>query len=241
MEPGSNTRRAVGSAASHAAAAAQTAAGHVKQVMDTAGPPISYGAYAAATATGHGAHLAAQGLGHAAVATAHGVQMAASALGNAAAAATNVAVNHVAPAVHSAAKHGMMAAAHALEKATLSAAEIVQALGELKAEGYSMHNALENGARPAIEYGPARPSRTGTPPRRRNVKAAAVPYKRSFNTGQEWLEYSHNRGILVEELYQRPNWREFVKVAGEKNDLRKKLLNMSATDLAEILVKLDHM
>ena len=241
MEPGSNTRRVVGSAASHAAAAAQTAAGHVKHVMDTVGPPISYGAYAAAVATGHGAHLAAQGLGHAAIATGHGAHLAASTLGNVAAAAADVATNHVAPAMHSAAKHGIMAATHALERATLSASEIVQALGELKAEGYSMHNALENGARPALAYGPARPSRTSTPPRHRNAKAAAVPCKRSFNTEQEWLEYSHNRGVLVEELYQRPNWREFVKVAGEKNDLRKKLLRMSPTDLAEILVKLDHL
>ena len=55
------------------------------------------------------------------------------------------------------------------------------------------------------------------------------------------LEFFHNRGILVEELYKRPNWREFIKVANEKDDLRKKLLRMSASDLADILVKLDRM
>jgi hypothetical protein len=223
MEPGSATRHALGSAASHTAAAAQKAVGGAKDVLEAVGPPVTYGAYAAASAAGHGAKMAAKGLGNAAAATA------------------DVAANRVAPAMHSAAKHGIMAAASALERATLSATEIVQALGELKAEGYSMHNALENGSNPALGYGPARSSRTSTPPRRRNVKTVAAAYKRSFNTEQEWLEYSHNRGILVEELYQRPNWREFVKVAGEKNDLRKKLLRMSATDLAEILVKLDHM
>jgi hypothetical protein len=135
------------------------------------------------------------------------------------------------------AKHGLMAASNALERATLSASEIIEALDELKPQSSL---ALENGAA-ALGYGPTR-SRTSTPPRRRNAKTAGAPKPmRSFGTEREWLEYSHNRGILVEELYQRPNWREFIKAAGEKNDLRKKLLRMSAQDLAEILVKLDKM
>ena len=61
----------------------------------------------------------------------------------------------------------------------------------------------------------------------------------TFDTTQEWLEYSRNRGILVEQLYKRPHWRQSLKVAREKDDLRKKLLSMSSEDLAELLVKLD--
>ena len=45
----------------------------------------------------------------------------------------------------------------------------------------------------------------------------------------------------MEELYKRPNWRQFVEGAGQKDALRKKLLSMSSSDLADILVKLDHM
>ena len=75
------------------------------------------------------------------------------------------------------------------------------------------------------------------------MKTAAVPSRkeRSYQSTQEWLEFSHNRGVLVEELYKRPNWREFIEVANEKDDLRKKLLRMSFSDLADILVNLDHM
>ena len=76
-----------------------------------------------------------------------------------------------------------------------------------------------------------RPAQAQTPaPRRPDV---------TFDSAQEWLEYSQNRGILVEQLYKRPNWRQGLNVAREKNDLRKKLLSMSSEDLAELLVKLD--
>ena len=75
------------------------------------------------------------------------------------------------------------------------------------------------------------PTQAQTPaPRRPDV---------TFDSAQEWLEYSQNRGILVEQLYKRPNWRQGLNVAREKNDLRKKLLSMSSEDLAELLVKLD--
>ena len=57
---------------------------------------------------------------------------------------------------------------------------------------------------------------------------------------REWLEYSHNRGILVEELYKRPNWKNLIQHSNTP-ELRKKLLAMTPTELAEILVKLDHM
>jgi hypothetical protein len=184
-----------------------------RRLLHAVGPPVAHGAYAAAAAAGHGAKMAA-----------------------------DVAVNHVAPAVHAAAKHGLTAAARALERATLSASEIIQALNELQpTEPHSSFMALENGSHPALSYGPAR-SRMMTPPRRRNVKAAAAaprPYEHSFRSAREWLEFSHNRGVLVEELYKRPRWQEFIKVGSAKDELRKKLLQMSPGDLAEILVKLD--
>ena len=213
MEPGSNTRRAAHAAASHTAEAAHTAMEGGRRLLHAVGPPVAHGAYAAAAAAGHGAKMAA-----------------------------DVAVNHVAPAVHAAAKHGLTAAARALERATLSASEIIQALNELQpTEPHSSFMALENGSHPALSYGPAR-SRMMTPPRRRNVKAAAAaprPYEHSFRSAREWLEFSHNRGVLVEELYKRPRWQEFIKVGSAKDELRKKLLQMSPGDLAEILVKLD--
>jgi len=61
----------------------------------------------------------------------------------------------------------------------------------------------------------------------------------AFATAAEWLEYSQNRGVLVEQLYKRPHWRESLKIASEKNDLRKKLLNMTPQDVADLLVLLD--
>ena len=61
----------------------------------------------------------------------------------------------------------------------------------------------------------------------------------TFDSAQEWLEYSQNRGILVEQLYKRPNWRQCLNVAREKNDLRKKLLSMTSEVLVELLVQLD--
>jgi len=215
MEPGSNTRRAVRTAVSHTAEAAHTAVEGGRRLLQAVGPPVTFGAYAAAAAAGHGAKMAA-----------------------------DVAVNHVAPAVHAAAIHGLTAAAHALERATLSAAEIIRALNELQpTPEHSAYTALENGDRAALGYGPAR-SRMMTPPRRRNGKvsaaAASRPCEHSYRSQQEWLQYSHNRGVLVEELYKRPRWREFIQASGGQ-ELRKKLLQMSAGDLAEILVKLDSM
>ena len=145
------------------------------------------------------------------------------------------------------AKGGFGLARMALEHATLKASEIIDALNDMKEhEGYSAHNALENGHHEAIGYGKARRSRHDSPQPRplhsRNNKASSSQRPAtSYNSAQEWLEYSHNRGVLVEELYKRPNWRQFVEGAGQKDTLRKKLLSMSSSDLADILVKLDHM
>jgi hypothetical protein len=213
LEPGSNTRKVAHAAASRVAEVAHTAVEGGRQVLHAVGPPVAHGAYAAAAAAGHGAKMAA-----------------------------DVAVNHVAPAVHAAAKHGLTAAAHALERATLSAAEIIHALNELQPSAQSSYMALENGSHPALGYAPIR-SRAATPPRKRNSKASATaaprPYEHSYGSQEEWLQFSKNRGVLVEELYKRPRWREFIQAVNEKNDLRKKLLRMSASDLADILVKLD--
>jgi hypothetical protein len=60
----------------------------------------------------------------------------------------------------------------------------------------------------------------------------------SYDSAAEWLEHVHNRGALVEELYKRPKWQEFNK-SRNTPELRKKLLQLSPHDLAEILVKLD--
>ena len=63
----------------------------------------------------------------------------------------------------------------------------------------------------------------------------------SFATVQEWMAYSRNRGVLVEELYKRTNWRTCLglTVTQEKNWLRKRLLEMTPEELAHHLVKLD--
>jgi len=243
MEPGSNTRLAIAETAHATGALASSAAGAAKTVLETAGPPIIHGGYAAAAVTAHG-------LKHGAIATAHGVGHVAHGVGHVAAAAADVASTHVIPALKEGYHYGMTLASEALSKASLKATDIIEALNELKGEeGFSAHNALENGRTEAIGNGrQQRKSRTDTPPRRRNVKpaaAAATPpekpaYDHSYNNAQEWLEYSHNRGALVEELYKRPNWRNLVQHSNTP-ELRKKLLAMSPTELAEILVKLDHM
>jgi hypothetical protein len=162
-------------------------------------------------------------------------------------------MTHVVPAVQALAKHSMSAAvsmaSEALDAATLSARDILSALAEMqKEERYSAHNALENGHHEALGNGsaPAR-KRGNTPPRSRNIRsapqsaAASRPkQEHSYNSAQEWLEYSFHRGVLVEELYKRPNWRQFI-TSKNTPELRKKLLGMSSYDLAEILVRLDHM
>jgi hypothetical protein len=138
-------------------------------------------------------------------------------------------------------------AAFVLQQATLSAADILSALGELdKEEGHRPALANEaHGTYAAIKGRNSKKSRFDSPraTTRASHSAAAAPgapaSENSYGSTKEWLEYSKNRGVLVEELYKRPNWRQFISAAGEKNDLRKKLLRLSPKDLAEILVKLD--
>jgi hypothetical protein len=234
MEPGSNTRQALSQVATSA-----------QHAMETVGPPIIYGAAAAAghavTVAGHAAAVVghtAQGVGHV---TREYALPAARTVGQGAAAAASAAL----PVVQNFAMHSMGVAARVLSASVLSSADILSALGEFEKErGYSAHNALENGAHAAIGNGRTRRSRLDSPspmqPRGNTRPTSTVPRPdHSYNSAQEWLEYSHNRGILVEELYKRPNWKEFISTANAKNDLRKKLLTLSPHDLADILVKLD--
>ena len=238
MAPGSNTRQAITHTANAAVHAASSSAGVAQSVLHTAGPPIVYGANAAvghaANATMHIGKAGAQ----AAVQTAKG-------LGNAAAAAAELTASHLIPA----AQRGFTLAAKALSESVLSAGDIISALSQMELEDqprYSAHNALENGHHEALGYGAVRGNRANTPTRR-NVKGSASSsssapraQERSYATTQEWLAYSHARGILVGELYKRPNWQQFI-FHSNTPELRKKLLDMSSTDLAEILVRLDSM
>ena len=243
IEPGSNTRRAIAGVAGGASDMAGSVAAGAKEVLKAAGPPLAHGGYAVAS----GAVAGASGLGRSAIRGA-GVAMHSAGL------VADATMTHVVPAVQALAKHSMSAAvsmaSKALDAATLSAGDILSALAEMqKEERYSAHNALENGHHEALGNGsaPAR-KRGNTPPRSRNTRsapqssaAASRPkQEHSYNSAQEWLEYSHNRGVLVEELYKRPNWKQFI-TSSNTPELRKKLLGMSAYDLAEILMRLDHM
>jgi hypothetical protein len=108
--------------------------------------------------------------------------------------------------------------------------------------------ALEVAGPPALE-GSHRRSRNSTPPPRRsariaarNVEAAPEPpnhFEHSYKTPEEWLSFSKNRGVLVEQIYKRSNWKQALGVSAEKDEIRKKLLKMKSHDLAQILVDLD--
>jgi hypothetical protein len=100
---------------------------------------------------------------------------------------------------------------------------------------------------PALDYGYSKVSskhRGRTPPPRSapsNFKSRSAQGPRpetSYDNADEWLQHVSNRGALVEELYKRPNWKSFIG-AHSTPELRKKLLQLSPHDLAEILVKLD--
>jgi uncharacterized protein YjiS (DUF1127 family) len=147
----------------------------------------------------------------------------------------------------------MAGAARVLDAATLSASDILSALSSEMALHHGGGLAIEDSGLPSLENGPhRRRGRNDTPPPRNRRNGGASQAERSsssagpavsehsYNTTDEWLQYSRNRGALVEELYKRPNWTHFIRAVTAKDDLRKKLLKMSAEDLADILVKLDH-
>jgi hypothetical protein len=213
-----------------------------------------HGAYAAAAAAGHAATEyalpAAAAAGHAAKTAALDYALPAAGhvakgLGSAAAAAASATSTHVIPAMKDAATHSFSLASRVLSAATLSASDIIHALSEFEREpGYSAHMALENGHHQALGNGGSSRSRTDTPKRRIRGKSpaaasASAAHEHSYASAQEWLEYSHQRGVLVEELWKRKNWQSFIAGANRKDDYRKKLLSLSSHDLAEILVKLD--
>jgi hypothetical protein len=115
-------------------------------------------------------------------------------------------------------------------------------------EPYS--TALEVAGPPALE-GSHRRSRNSTPPPRRSARIAARTaepllqevsrplFEHSYKTAQGWLQRSKNRGVLVEQIYMRSNWKEHLGITAEKDEIRKKLLTLKPKDLAEILVNLD--
>ena len=227
MEPGSNTRRAIAATASSTASVLAAGASGAKQAMEFAGPPMVHGAYAAAEA---GRQLGSVGL-------------------EAAGTAYHYIGEHIAPAVHSITKRGAEFALETLTATVLHGGDILRALDEFKPQ-YSAHNALENGRREAITYGAVSGKKRDRSPQARfhsgsasssSTQARGSRPEVSYDSTQEWLEYSNARGVLVEELYKRPNWRSFITVTKEKDELRKKLLKMSPEELAEILVKLDNM
>ena len=109
--------------------------------------------------------------------------------------------------------------------------------------------ALEVAGPPALE-GVHRRGRNSTPPRRsariaaRNaeplIQEVSRPvFEHSYKTPEGWLQFSKNRGTLVEEIYKRSNWREHLGVTAEKNEIRQKLLKLKPKDLAQMLVDLD--
>ena len=81
-----------------------------------------------------------------------------------------------------------------------------------------------------------------TPPgcgcaRRRQFGTQSV----SCGTAQEWVERSKgNKPFLVDQIWKRPNWRQFIGNAGTKA-FKEQFRALSAHDLGEILVKLDSM
>jgi hypothetical protein len=174
--------------------------------------------------------MSAVGLGHAAVGTAKG-------LGHAAVAAAGATQSHVIPALASAARSTAGYAAEVLSKATLSAKDIIDALNQHTPKGLA---ALGDAARPealADSYKPVRRGRADTPPPSKG-RAHSSSEKVEFPTVDAWLSYSKAKGILVEQMYRRPQWVNFVTHANGP-ELRKKLMRMTPRDLAEILVKLD--
>jgi len=253
-QPGSNTRKVLANVAHTTASAAQTAAsttktvaGVVAQGAQTIGPPVAYGASAAAHALGTGTY--------------HGAAFTGKHLKNAAYAAADVTSTHVVPAVKHGWTLGKELASHALNAATLSAVDIIDALGKLeKEEPYSAYNAIGNGHYEALGNGQSRRSRADSP-KNRKIHKAQEPYPtqggakgyvqrgdhrqhgtgyETYATAEDWATEKPSKAYLVDQLYKRPGWDSFIKHSNTK-ELKKKLHAMSLIDLGRILVKLDNM
>ena len=65
-------------------------------------------------------------------------------------------------------------------------------------------------------------------------------YEHSHSTVEEWLNYSHARGRLVEQLYKRDGWQQLIRLSAPKNELREKLLALSSEEIARLIIMLDH-
>jgi len=249
-QPGSNTRKVLANVAHTTANAAQTAASTTKTVAgvvahgaQTIGPPVAYGAAAAAHALGTGTY--------------HGAAFAGKHLKNAA--------THVAPVVQQGWTVGREMAKHALEHATLSAVDIINALGEFQKEEeyHSPYNAIGNGRQEAIGNGNyGRRRRSDSPGASRPNAKAHEPYPtthaapkgpprafdprqggtgyETFPTAEDWVEKKPVKAYLVDQIYKRPGWENFIRHANTK-ELKKKLQAMPLIELGRILVKLDSM
>ena len=76
---------------------------------------------------------------------------------------------------------------------------------------------------------------------------SSTPNYVSYNTISEWETKGKTKGLLVEQVYMRPNWADFLGVvnasgfhkADSGGELRQKLGKMTRKDLAKLLLHLD--
>ena len=118
---------------------------------------------------------------------------------------------------------------------------------------YSTHNAIGNGHYEALHDVPrtARTrNRNSTPPPRNRRQRSPSPmiqeatpkihHEHSYGTVDEWLQHFKNKTQLSEEIYKRDKWKQYIG-AKDSIELRQKLKGKSLSELAQILVRLDHM
>ena len=92
-----------------------------------------------------------------------------------------------------------------------------------------------------------RRSRNDTPPRRNEASSSSGNTYESYDSVDAWKQHSHkSKTYLMEQIYKRDGWGKVLSVADHttgyhrhNSDFRKKLLHMSADDMATILLKLD--
>jgi len=93
-----------------------------------------------------------------------------------------------------------------------------------------------------------RRARNDTPPRRSQASSSSSDKTyESYDSVDAWKRNSHSsKTYLMEQIYKRDGWGKVLSVADHTTgyhyqgvDFRKKLLHMSADDMAQILLKLD--
>ena len=67
-----------------------------------------------------------------------------------------------------------------------------------------------------------------------------IHHEHSYGTVDEWLQHFKNKTQLSEEIYKRDKWKQYIG-AKDSVELRQKLKGKSLSELAQILVRLDHM